>query len=116
MIARCYRPSCSSYVDYGGRGITVCEKWKKFTGFLEDMGIRPEGMSIDRWNSDGNYELDNCRWATRKEQQNNQRRTRKRGGLTLAEYAAKHGVCPDTVLARERLGITPDRYRIKEAA
>ena len=75
MIARCSKPSNPSYRNYGARGITVCDRWKIFTNFLADMGPRPEGRSLDRYpNNDGNYELGNCRWATRKEQAANCRR------------------------------------------
>lgn len=73
MLTRCYNPSVSSYCDYGGRGVEVCERWRTFANFFADMGVRPKGMSLDRKNNDGNYEPDNCRWATRAEQNNNSR-------------------------------------------
>lgn len=76
MHDRCNHRWRKCWKDYGGRGITVCERWKDFRNFLADMGERPDGMTLDRYpNQDGNYEPDNCRWATRKEQQRNLRMT-----------------------------------------
>lgn len=77
IIARCERPSSISYQYYGAKGVSMCEKWRSsFEAFLADMGERPEGMSIDRMDSAGNYEPGNCRWATITEQNNNKSDTR----------------------------------------
>lgn len=73
MKSRCLDKNHPRYKDYGGRGITICEKWLQFTGFLEDMGIKPRGLSIDRIDNEGNYELSNCKWSTSKQQANNRR-------------------------------------------
>jgi len=70
---RCENKNNAAFNNYGGRGITVCARWRVFENFLADMGERPLGCSLDRVNNDGNYEPVNCRWATRLEQARNRR-------------------------------------------
>jgi hypothetical protein len=74
MKERCMNPRCKRFRDYGGRGISICERWLSFDNFLLDMGVRSHGCSLDRINNDGIYEPSNCRWATRSEQMLNRRK------------------------------------------
>ncbi len=84
LLRRCLKEGSSSYANYGGRGITVCERWRVFANFYEDMGDKPSPRhSIDRINNDGNYEPENCRWATPDIQCNNTRHN------TIVEFSGK---------------------------
>jgi hypothetical protein len=78
MRERCSNPKHQKYGYYGGRGISVCERWDSFVNFLFDMGECPPGLTIERVNNGGNYEPSNCKWATRSEQIRNQRRPEKK--------------------------------------
>ena len=99
--------------EYAGRGIQVCDRWKNFVSFYEDMGNVPDGMSLDRINNDGNYEPSNCRWATRQQQNTNKRNNRfiewngKR--QTIREWERELGMKPTTLRGRLRSGWPMER-------
>ena len=97
MIQRCTNPKNRQWPDYAGRGITVCERWKKFSQFYEDVGPRPSSQhSLDRINNDGNYEPSNCRWGTDEQQATNKRNNRhivfNGRTMTLSQWAKELGI------------------------
>jgi hypothetical protein len=108
MISRCRRPSDPSYINYGAKGITVCDRWRhSFTAFLADMGERPAGMSLDRRDNSGDYEPGNCRWATRAEQSRNTSRNiwiTFGETMCLEDWARRLGLHPETLRNRIRRG------------
>lgn len=115
MKRRCLLPTDRCYHLYGGRGITICERWiNSFENFLSDMGERPSPRhSIDRIDTNGNYEPSNCRWATPKEQQNNKRSCCyiEYGGerLTITQWAERTGLKAATIRNRLGYGWSPER-------
>jgi hypothetical protein len=113
MRYRCFVPKSNEYHNYGGRGITVCERWNNFENFLSDMGFRPEKLTLERIDNNGNYEPSNCRWATRKEQRHNQRSCHylEHNGerKPLREWARIGGICEHTFLRRIRRGWSVER-------
>ena len=114
MKQRCTNPNDHQYPRYGGRGITICERWSDFANFLHDMGKRPTPFhTIDRINNDGNYEPLNCRWATKKQQARNRRSSRPItfGGLTmpLTDWAKQCHIDERTLFWRLRHGWTMER-------
>ena len=109
MKARCLNPANPGHENYGGRGITVCDRWMSFANFFEDMGKRPTRYhSIERIDNDGDYEPGNCIWATRAEQNRNTRQnvylTKDGITLTAAEWADRLGISRPTVYGRIRKG------------
>ena len=114
MIQRCTDPHATRFAEYGGRGVTVCERWMMFDNFLADMGPKPgPEYSIERIDNAGNYEPGNCRWATIREQTRN-RRSNVRiefGGVTrvLTDWAAELGIDPGTLQSRLKRGWPVER-------
>lgn len=109
MKDRCYNPNNRSYKTYGGRGIVVCDRWRdSFQNFIEDMGERPIGYSIERDDVNGNYEPSNCRWIEKNRQVNNRTVTIKLtiNGVerTLSEWCELYAIKWQTVYDRVRLG------------
>jgi hypothetical protein len=118
MKARCHRPKDSAFEKYGGRGIRVCDRWRaSFENFIADMGRRPsDDHSIERQDNDGDYEPDNCVWATKSEQMRNRRgwgsvsRVEINGVLkTTAAWARELGTSQTTIDERIKRGWSPER-------
>lgn len=106
MLKRCYNPKHIYYSNYGGRGISVCERWREsFDAFFECMGNSPKGTTLDRIDNDGNYEPGNCRWATDDQQKNNRRANHLLTAFgktqTMVRWAREYGIRFGTL--RERI-------------
>lgn len=109
---RCHNPKVAHYPRYGGRGITVCDRWREsFENFFADMGNPPEGMDLDRINNEEGYSPENCKWATRSSNCRNRRSTRwvevegKR--MSMVEAAEVAGISYDTMRSRVKFGMNP---------
>jgi uncharacterized protein YggL (DUF469 family) len=107
MKARCLNPNNPNYADYGGRGIQICNQWiSNFNQFVVDMGEKPVGYSIDRIDNNGNYNPQNCKWSSKKEQQRNRRVTKHITieGVTyfVCELAEKYKFKYDTIVNRAK--------------
>lgn len=113
MMARCENPKNPGWKNYGGRGIRVCNRWRKFSNFLSDMGQCPEGKSLGRSDNNGPYSPLNCRWESRAEQANNSRRNRWirfRGKIkTEAQWARCLGMSRQSLSSRLQHGWTVKR-------
>jgi hypothetical protein len=113
MLRRCNTPSDPSYKYYGARGISVCERWLKFENFLADMGEKPEGLSIERKDSLGNYCPENCIWDTVHNQARNRRSnvylTHQGITLCMTDWANKLGISVFTLGTRIRKGWSVER-------
>lgn len=116
---RCYQPTGIGYKNYGGRGIVMCEEWKdSFNQFLEDMGPCPEGMTLERLDTNGPYSPQNCAWKSRKEQARNKRynlKIKHEGKeILLVELAEQLGISYGALLHRHKTGLdltAPPRYK-----
>lgn len=107
--ARCFNKKDKGYKDYGGRGITMCDRWaNSFQNFLSDMGEMPVGLTLERIYVNGNYEPNNCKWATKKEQASNRRSNvyleHKGIKLTLSEWSRRVNINKQTISERIKRG------------
>lgn len=128
MIARCYNPRFAHYGRYGGRGIKICDRWRhSFNHFLEDMGERPDGHTLDRKDSTKGYSPNNCRWATPLEQSRNRSSGRfltfEGRTLTVSEWADVLNISREVLQSRVQLGwdasriiTTPYQARVAKPA
>lgn len=108
MRKRCLSQNNKDFNDWGGRGITICPEWGSFEQFLKDMGEAPAGMSIDREDNGKGYSKDNCRWATRRQQQQNRRSVQNftigKETHCVSEWARRAGLKITTVFMRLERG------------
>lgn len=113
-VSRCHNPKHVRFYDYGGRGIKVCDRWRHdYDAFFEDMGERPDGMTLDRKDTDGDYTKDNCRWATPARQNRNMKSnviiTLIGIPMTITDWRSILGVSKSTYYDRVKSGMTPEQ-------
>lgn len=112
MMQRCYNPKSVDYEDYGGRGISVCDRWHDPRNFIRDVGCRPHGTTLDRIDNDKGYGPENFRWATPVEQANNKRTTLRFDvfgeSLTIRDMANRLGVPYHVIRMRISRGVSPE--------
>ena len=114
MLTRCLNNKRDDWKYYGGRGITVCKRWRdNFDNFVEDMGYAPDGLKLERRNNDENYEPSNCIWASHQDQCRNRRSTKfleKDGKVQcISAWAEDLGISPRTIMSRLRLGWSAEK-------
>ncbi len=116
MIQRCTNPDAKDFDHYGGRGITVCDRWRDFANFYADMAPRPKGGTLERIENDDPYSKENCRWASRKEQARNTRRNitviYQGREMCISEACELSGVGVSTAFNRRNKGWPDDRLFI----
>ena len=116
MNQRCNNIKYTQYKDYGGRGITVCERWKRFKNFLADMGEQPIGLELDRKDNDKGYSKSNCRWVTHKVNCNNRRNSIRISfngeSLTIKEWADKLGILGNAIWSRHKRGLPVEQVLV----
>lgn len=116
MLTRCNNPNVAYYKYYGGKGVSVCQRWSGngsgFLNFIEDMGDRPEGMTLDRIDVSGNYCKENCRWATQEQQSTNRTDNvyieYEGEFFTESQFAKRFGIKRTTVQSRRNKGYSPE--------
>ncbi len=115
MIQRCTNHNATRYISYGEKGITVCDKWLSFEGFYEDMGLRPIGTTLDRVDNNSGYYKENCRWATKQQQDNNRSSniniTYQNKTQTLMQWSRELGINWNTLHSR----IVKSKWEITKA-
>ncbi len=109
MRRRCSNPNDVAWHNYGGRGITVCPEWESYDQFVEDMGLKPEGMTLERLDTNGPYEPGNCAWVSTRDNLNNRRNTVRVKGIPVTVLAESTGIRPDTLRKRLSRGTSLDR-------
>ena len=114
MLQRCGNNRVAAYPRYGGRGISVCDRWKKFENFIADMGCAPDGFSIDRIDNNSGYKPENCRWASVYEQARNKRSSIVVDGMQSIDAAKAFNLKYDTVVYRVKHGVPMSKPLGKE--